>query len=239
MRMILEHPALGVGAGNWHIVYPRIAPSDDPSVDSFGLAPTTRFPQSDWLGLASELGVLATLVAALSGLLLLGEALRALRAPLVRPDDATMLGAVTLCGVLAALLIAGVFDAVLLQATPLATSAIAVAVFSAPLARRRALSRARSLPGSLLIGAVLGVCALHAARQLAAGYLASTMDIPNGYIAAARVNPADYQVNAWLATYWIRSGSCPRSMPYIRAAQRLYPTAPQLARLERQCRLLM
>lgn len=61
LRMIVHHPWLGVGPGNWRIEYPRYATEEDPNVGD-GIVPVRRYPQSEWIGGTAERGIPAMLM---------------------------------------------------------------------------------------------------------------------------------------------------------------------------------
>jgi O-antigen ligase len=98
LMIALRHPLLGIGPGNWPIVYPRHVPRNDPSLD--GRRTFNPWPSSDWVAYVTERGFPAALCLFLA---LVGIARRA--------DPVAL-------GVLAAALVAGLFDAVLLLALP-------------------------------------------------------------------------------------------------------------------------
>jgi O-antigen ligase len=79
-RMTLHHPLLGVGPGNWAVVYPKFASSGDPSVTDEGMT-ANPWPSSDWMTFLSERGPLAFVILALAVVALIVDALRAIREP--------------------------------------------------------------------------------------------------------------------------------------------------------------
>src|SRR5215203_1858449 len=58
-RMSLHHPVLGVGPGNWAVVYPKFASPGDPSLASDGMT-ANPWPSSDWMTFLSERALLGT-----------------------------------------------------------------------------------------------------------------------------------------------------------------------------------
>src|SRR6185369_4314710 len=109
-RMSLHHPLLGVGPGNWAVIYPKFASNGDPSLTEDGMT-ANPWPSSDWMTFVSERGLLAFVFLALAVVSLIVDAIRALREP---GDSEQAIHAWALLGTLAVLLVVGTFDAVLL-----------------------------------------------------------------------------------------------------------------------------
>ncbi|HSJ26377.1 MAG TPA: O-antigen ligase family protein [Longimicrobiales bacterium] len=116
LGMARTTPVLGVGPGNWPVVYPEHAAQGDPSM-SGGTPGTTSnpWPSSDWVAYVSERGFPAALLLVAAILALAGGALRRLRHAAATEDA---LAAAALLGVLAGAIVTGLFDAVLLLAHP-------------------------------------------------------------------------------------------------------------------------
>src|SRR5579862_9120941 len=100
-KIALAHPALGVGPGNWPVVYPKYAASNDPSIDGDDGMTSNPWPSSDWAAFLSERGFAATICLALALI-----TLAATGAPL------------TLIATVLAVFTVGAFDAVLLLPAP-------------------------------------------------------------------------------------------------------------------------
>jgi len=113
-RMSLHHPLLGVGPGNWAVIYPKFASNGDPSLTEDGMT-ANPWPSSDWMTFVSERGLLALVLLALAVVSLIVDAIRALREP---GDSEQAIHAWALLGTLAVLLVVGTFDAVLLLPPP-------------------------------------------------------------------------------------------------------------------------
>ena len=78
-RMSAAHPLLGVGPGNWAVIYPKFAPPGDPSLsETTGMA-ANPWPSSDWVAALSERGIAAFLA-------LVGICRAAARRARSRPD---------------------------------------------------------------------------------------------------------------------------------------------------------
>lgn len=114
--MAADHPLLGVGPGNWSVEYPEYAAPDDPSMSrSTPGATANPWPSSDWIAFISERGLpAAVLLAVTLGALALSGWRRLFGA---RDADEAMTAA-ALLAVIAAAMVAGAFDAVLLLAVP-------------------------------------------------------------------------------------------------------------------------
>jgi len=56
LRMAAAHPLLGVGPGNWGLVYPEFSRYFDPSIDYFTGMTINPWPSSDWMAIVSERG---------------------------------------------------------------------------------------------------------------------------------------------------------------------------------------
>ena len=113
-RMSLHHPLLGVGPGNWAVVYPKFASPGDPSLATDGMT-ANPWPSSDWMTFLSERGPVAFVLLALAMIALLVDAVRALR---IEGDPEHALSAWALLGTVSVLLVVSTFDAVLLLPAP-------------------------------------------------------------------------------------------------------------------------
>jgi O-antigen ligase len=114
LQLVRENPLLGVGPGNWLVHYPRVTSDGDPSFARHQLIPTNPWPSSDWVAFLTERGLLGALFLLAAGAV--GASRAYTRARRGEPEDS--LAAAALVGMLAAALIAGTFDAVLLLAAP-------------------------------------------------------------------------------------------------------------------------
>ena len=52
LRIVAAHPFLGVGPGNWGVVYPKFAAPNDPSIDLDDGMTSNPWPSSDWIAIA-------------------------------------------------------------------------------------------------------------------------------------------------------------------------------------------
>jgi hypothetical protein len=222
--MAAQHALLGVGPGNWAVDYPRHAARNDPSLsDSEGGMTSNPWPSSDWVAFVAERGFIAAAVLALALVLL------------VRRDAA-------LLAMLAAVGVAGLFDAVLLLPAPalIAWSAFG-ALSRAPviLSReegeespeapsRRSFAALRMTAMLAIVIALLG--AARSAAQLTAMEIFATHSDRATLDRASHLDPANYRIHMRLA----RGGRtrCAHAL----AAHRLYPSSEPAAGLARGCK---
>ncbi len=237
LRMIGDHPALGVGPGNWAIAYAHYAPPGDPTHDRLAVVPVSRYIVGDWAGVAAETGVpgLALLVAA--GWTLVRWSGRAIRR---RKDVAVVLRATALLATLVALTVMGSFDSVL--RTP-AAGFLAFTIMGVLGPRERGCSlrvggRVRRL-ALASVALVLGAGAVNAGRQLWAAVTYATSDHPALLARAVAIYPGDYRAHVLLATALIKRDRCDLARPHIEQALTLFPTATLPTQLHIQCVTLM
>jgi O-antigen ligase len=234
MRIAVDHPVLGAGPGNWSVVYPRFAQRGDPSMDPRVAGMTSNpWPSSDWAAFASERGLLAMalLLAVFAGLGIAGL-LGAVRAA----DENQGLAAIALGATVAAVLVVGAFDAVLLLALPALLVFTTMGALAAELPERKA----RPLPGGLrwvlglllLIGA--GGGAVRSSAQIAAMALYESGDRAS-LVRAAQLDPGSYRIRVRLARAYTARRDCARRRDQVAAAKALYPEAEVPVRV-RRCR---
>lgn len=235
-RMMLDHPFLGVGPGRWAIEYPRYSPPGDPNFDRARLLPISRFPQSDWLGLASERGI----PAALCWFLLLAIAIAPCakliqREHSVPADQARM--ALLAGSVAIGACVVGVVDALVL--TPGATFWVALALGAsvAPLSRMGG-ARIPRAGWMAAVGAVLLVlvpaCALSVRELMAVREYAASPGIAT-LKRGLEINPQDYRARVMLAHELVITQRCDEAAAYIDAAQAWLPTSRAVSKLRRKC----
>ena len=226
MSMALRHPLFGVGPGNWPVEYPRHAPRGDRSLDPSDPGMTFNpWPSSDWVAFVAERGVIA---AVLLGLAFLSIALSAFRR--LRAEDADEgLVAVTLLATLAAAIVAGLFDAVLLLALPsfVVFGAMGAMSASSPV---EAKTSSPVLMMLLILCAAIGVA--RSSAQLVAMELFATRGDRASLERAAQIDPGNYDVRMRLARRGKRSERCEHAL----AARALYPNAGAAREVSRGCR---
>ena len=233
LRMSLRHPLLGVGPGNWAVVYPRFASDDDPSLADDGTT-SNPWPSSDWMTFVSERGVAATILLGLALLALMADAWRALRAAGTAEDR---LAACALVATIASVVVVGMFDAVLLLPPPALITWAALGAL-APVPRERSvidlpLAR-RSL--FMMVVAALGALAIwRSSAQLAAMSVFSGSTRTSRLERAAMLDPGSYRIHLRLAEGYLRRGSCSRARAHAAAARDLFPNAPAPKRVLSRC----
>jgi len=232
-RMSLHHPLLGVGPGNWAVVYPKFASSGDPSLTDEGMT-ANPWPSSDWMTFLSERGPLAFVLLALAVLALVVDAIRAMREP---ADPEGTLHAWALLGTLAVLLVVGTFDAVLLLPTPALIGWALLGALSPPPRERVAieLPPARRFGAMALVAALGGLAVTRSATQIAAMGVFESSSRASGVERAAALDPGSYRIHLRLAEAYIRRGSCKNARIHAGAAHDLYPNAPEPRRLLARC----
>ena len=237
LHMALDHPALGVGPGNWPVWYPRYASRRDPSLADDGMT-ANPWPSSDWAAHLAERGIVAVVLLALVLLAAAMNAVRALAA--ARTAEETLLPA-ALGSVLVATLVVGAFDAVLLLAAPaLLVWASLGALWPEPPATRSggaAAGATRMKPRRLALAfaAVALLMAARSAAQAVAMGLSDEGDSRASIARAAAVDPGSYRLQIWLARGDDRRGRCKDLREHARAALDLFPSAPEPRRLLARC----
>ena len=209
LRMAAQHALLGVGPGNWSVDYPRHAARNDPSLSDTEAGMTSNpWPSSDWVAFVAERGVAAAVVLALALM------------SLVRRNAA-------LLATLAAVFVAGLFDAVLLLPAP---ALIAWSAFGALRGGDDpAQPPARTVAAIIAIVLALAGAARSAAQLVAMDIYATRGDRPS-LERAARIDPANYRLQLRLA----RGGR--RRCEHALAAHALYPSADAAAAAARGCK---
>jgi O-antigen ligase len=234
-RMAASHPLLGVGPGNWPVIYPKFAPPNDPSLSEATGMTANPWPSSDWIAALSERGVAAFLAMVSFVLLLIGGALA------VRYDSARSaterLAAVAGAVVLLIAAIEGGFDAVLLLPTPAIVVWAAAGVFVPKGAERRVDTPSvvkRVLLGATfaaftLLACMASVSRLQAMRLYEVGTTAA--------IEAALVkDPGSYRIQMRGAEYFLARGQCAKARAHASSARDLFPSAPAPRRVLAQCK---
>ena len=233
--MAAKHPLLGVGPGNWPVVYPKHAPLNDPSfAESTGMT-ANPWPSSDWVAALSERGALAVLALAGCMVLLLGSGLHVRWKPAL--PDSERLAAMAGASVLAIAAIEGTFDAVLLLPAPalVVWAAVGALLPAGRVVRRLELSRrtsVRLLFGLLVVGAAAsGASAL----RTEAMRLYSADGTIAGLERAASFDPGSYRIRMRLAEQYADRSTCPKARQHALAALELFPYAPAPRRLLARC----
>lgn len=236
LRMTLDDPILGVGPGNWSVVYPRYASRGDPSLSSADEGVTANpWPSSDWAAFASERGIPATALLILIFVALLG--LAAWHGRVSRGPDA-VLGAFALAATVIITLIVGAFDAVLLLAPPALCVWLLLGVYAEPVS---ASAPRQAIAGGVRQWApvvVLGLGILAAGRnalQVAAMATVTATSRTSALERASLFDPGNYRIHLRLAEAYLNAGRCERARPEARDARDLYPMALTPRQLLSQC----
>ncbi len=233
LKMSLRHPLLGVGPGNWAVVYPKFADRDDPSLADNGMT-SNPWPSSDWMTFISERGVASFVLLGLAMVALLADGLRAVRDGRTPEERLT---ACVLLGTLAILVVVGTFDAVLLLPVPALAAWALLGALSPPTRERKAV--ALSLPARALalvaVAAVGGLAITRSAAQLSAMSIFSTTSRMTRLEHASTLDPGSYRIHVRLAEGYARRGNCKRVIAHATAARELFPSAPPPRRLLRSC----
>jgi O-antigen ligase len=227
LELAAEHPLLGVGPANWPIRYGEVAPPSDPSWAFGDDVPLNPWPSSDWIALASERGAAGVVAVVLLGLGLVWRGWRGIRSGGTRGAAGALL-----IGTLAAVVVVGGFDAVLLLPVPalmialVAGGALAQSAGDVPppTSSRRA--------WWLVPAVVVSVAAARSAQQVAAYAIAGNGSSRSALRWAARVDPMSYPIRIRLA----KQGSCREARSHIDAVRRLAPNWPATVRVTRRCR---
>lgn len=231
--MAAHDPILGVGPGNWPVRYPGFAQPDDPSLDGDAMT-ANPWPSSDWVAFLSERGLPAFLCLVLAGLSLF---IAGVQAWLGGRRDVTDLAGLALAMTLAAAVVVGAFDAVLLLPVPTLFAWALLGALSP--VDEPYLTRALRLPARLALAAAVVVVGtgltVRSASQSAAMGVFSSWGRLSARAEAARLDPGSYRVRILLAESYRRRGRCRDAIPHARAAGRLFPEAPAPRRILRVC----
>ncbi len=234
-RMSAAHPLLGVGPGNWAVIYPKFAPANDPSLaETTGMA-ANPWPSSDWVAALSERGVAAFLAFVAFVVLLLGAALKTRYDSARSPTE--RLAAIAGGGVVLIAALEGAFDAVLLLPTPLIVVSAAAGALIAPGAERRAISA--TVGRKLLFGTAFMAFALLACfvgdRRIAAMRLYEIGT--SAAIESALANdPGSYRIQMRAADYFASRNQCVKARAHALTARELFPYSPAPRHVLSQCK---
>jgi O-antigen ligase len=222
----IRHPLLGVGPGNWPVVYPRYAPRDDKSLsESEGGMTSNPWPSSDWIAFLTERGPAAMIVLALVFASLARTAFRHL---MQVPDADDALRAAALLGTIAAALVAGAFDAVLLLAVP---SLIIWAALGALATFDEPAHQTMNTPAVALVLLVVAAGAVYSATKLMAMDVYATTGDRASLEHASRLDPGSYRIHLRLAHSGRRASRC----EHASAAHALFPTSDAATAAARGC----
>jgi O-antigen ligase len=233
-RMALSDPVLGVGPGNWSVLYPRFAPAADKSLAEDGRT-ANPWPSSDWVAFVSERGVLAALCLLSAFSLLFFAAFRGW--PELGSSEA-VLARLASIGTIVATLVVSAFDAVLLLGAPalLAWSVIGATSGIGRQGRDVIVTGGVRLLGALGLLLVQAASVARSAAQVNAIALVGTGWSRAGWVAGADWDPGSYRANLRAAELLANARRCAASRTYARRALALAPDAAAARRVLRACR---
>lgn len=230
LRMAAASPLLGAGPGNWAVEYPEHAAPRDPSLDRNEPGTTSNpWPSSDWVAFVAERGLLAALLLALA---LLGIAAGGVRRLIGARDADEGLNAAALLATVAAAVVTGAFDAVLLLALPtLLVWAALGALWDPETARPTALSPSLRVLALALVAVSAAAGAARSTAQLVGMGIYASGTNSARLERAVRIDPGSYRLHLRLA----RTGSRRTRCRHARAAHALFPRAEAARRLSGRC----
>lgn len=245
--IIAGAPWLGVGAGNWQRVYPRYARVDDPSVEWGAIIPVDRIAQSDWLALAVEFGLPATLAGVLLWTFAVKRCIamgrearrpRGRRAPFLADNDPALRvdDSVACLAILLSTGVAALGDPVMQTASiavPTVISGACLWSLASGGARNRRSVTVRNRRGvASSIPTRIATCvATAAAAALALGRLTALLSIgANPSVAsferAAEFDPANARFQVRAALLHVEGNRCDLAIPRLERGLRLMPSTP-------------
>jgi O-antigen ligase len=234
-KMAAAHPLVGVGPGNWPVVYPKFAPPNDPSFSEATGMTANPWPSSDWVAALSERGVAAFLSLVAFVAFLLGGALKARYDATRSPDErfAALAGG----GVVLIATLEGGFDAVTLLSTPMivvmASAGALITAGSEMMEHPRLTPRRLLLIGSWT--AFMYLACAFSARRIQAMRLYEV----GGSVAieAALVkDPGSFRIQMRAAEYYLGRGQCAKARPHALNARELFPNSPGPRHILSQCK---
>lgn len=233
LHMLRTDPLLGVGPGNWPVVYPKFASKGDPSLSQEDGMASNPWPSSDWVAFISERGLLGfgLLLGVMFGLFVravrdIGKSAR---------DQERLLTGVALAGTLTATAVVGTFDAVLMLAAP-AFIVWSLAGVLVPPGKSKLTLSLGIRPLAMLLTAIFGAIAItRSTTQLSAMGVYSESTRISGLERAATLDPGSYRIQMRTADAFASRGDCLRARPHARAARDLFPNAGAPKRIIASC----
>ena len=240
-HLAVMHPILGVGPGNWAVVYPRVASANDPSLDADDGMTANPWPSSDWAAFSSERGLPA---AACLALALVGLVVAASRAAGVATQDARvdrLVLALTLIATVVAVVTVGALDAVLVLSAPSLIAWSILGVLSGALvpAPRARMSVPASLNRSVRMGVLATVLTLGGLAVIRSGLQVGAMSLYSSASQtaagdrrlelAADLDPGSYRIRMRLADLYAQDRACGRARVHAKRRRRSSPAPPRHA----------
>lgn len=234
LKLVRQHPLLGVGPGNWPVEYPAVVPRSDPSLtDATGMT-ANPWPSSDWIAALAERGILATGAMAMFVVLLLGGAWRSWTNAALSPRErlgALAGGSVVLIGV-----VEGSFDAVALLAFPsvILWGAAGALIPRGPVLAERRARREERVYLTLILAIVWMSMVAMPVRKLVAMRL-YTQGSYDSIRAAAANDPQSYRIQMKAAEILANRGYCRLAYHNAMQALALFPHAQAAQALVARC----
>ncbi len=233
-RMALHHPLLGVGAGNWPVVYPSFAPADDPSLSGETGMTSNPWPSSDWVAALSERGLLAVVALIVFACTLAYNAARLRYDPYVTPE--ARLAVFAGISVLGVAMIEGGLDAVLL----LPANAVVVWSIAGALLPHGKAVRIYELAMPYRIALFIVSVAVPAHAAWSSNNRVNAMQLYSlGRISsieqASDLDPGAYRIRMRAAELYLLKGQCANARKHAVVAHDLFPFAPAPKRMLAQC----
>ena len=235
LHIAMAHPLLGVGPGNWAVSYPKFAEPGDQSLASDEGMTDNPWPSSDWIAFAAERGWLATVLLVLALMALVVRAVRDLRRARGDGDLDRATAGLMLIGTIAATIVVGLFDAVLLIAVPTMFFWLLTGVLAPPVSGKRTMATGvhEFAPAVLVLIGAIGIG--RSAMQIAGMSTYSTASRLSGIESASRLDPGSYRIRMRLADGYLARGDCTNAVVHARAARRLFPNAGDPRVVLRRC----
>ncbi len=233
LRMTRTRPLLGVGPGNWQVVYPKYATHNDPSMSQDAGLTSNPWPSSDWVAFLSERGVAGIGFLLLAMIGLVWRAFRDLKAS--GRDAERILTAIALIGTLVATVIVGAFDAVLLVAVPTFFMWTLAGALAPPTEGGRTIGTGGGMFGPALVVVFGAVAVGRSVLQLAAMAVYTGSSHVAAADQAALLDPGSYRIETHAAELHIARGDCVRGRTHAHAAHDLFPSAAEPRRQIADC----
>ncbi len=226
LELVRQHPIFGVGPGNWMVAYPAVTVAGDPSFAAADPIPTNPWPSSDWVALIAERGPVGALLWLLWLVTLGIMALRRVRDPDL---GVTALAAI---GLLTAVAVQGLFDAVILLAPPAIIALAGIGALVPATKPVTAISlngrRSRLILGLVLLLLIFGT---RSAAQLQSILIAGDGTRVRQLEQAVRWDPGSHRLHLLLAM----KAPCPGARGHAERAAALLPHHPWPRRLLSRC----
>lgn len=241
-RIIHDAPVLGVGPGNWSIVYPAYARASDPSVKLGAFYPAPRIPRNDILSFGAEFGAPGVALGIVALIALLGRAVLMLRSS----DMVTQQSGLMIFGVSAAAGLLGFFDSIIRIAPTLGLLAVmlglAVGEGTARTSLQRNAGRGRHFgQRTMLVGYACAsfVLARSALQDIATLRVLESARTIEDLHRAVRVAPNNVEARMLLALVLAGAGRCDLARPHVARAALLQPFSGAVRSLRLRCDISM